>query len=186
MHISRITRLSALALLCCVAPLTSLSSADQCGCERPCPTCEKRCCSHRKHCGHLAAPPLAPVLGSAPAMMAPIVFTPVGPTALPAPYQAAPPQQPDKEVLRELMRSIMQSPAASPPPCSCNSGGNGSSAAPLAAPQPPQDNQVLDRLDRIGDALANLDGRMRTIESWDARIRALESLDARIKTLEKR
>src|SRR5262245_39216002 len=155
MRISRLTRLSGLALLLWLAPLASQGIA-QCGCDRPCPTCEKRCCVHRK-CGcHLAEPPMAPVLGSAPAMMAPIVYTPVGPTALPAPYQAAPQQQPDKEALRELLRSITQSPAASPPPCSCNNGTNGSSSAPLAAPQPHQDNQVLDSLDRFGDEYASL------------------------------
>jgi hypothetical protein len=175
MSLHRIVLVKGLLLLVGII-LVHPCSAQHCSCESPCPSCGPLCqhCQHCKSCRHrhLAAPPQAPVLGSAPAMMAPIIFTPVGPTAAPAAYP--PPQAPsDREALKDLLRSIMQSPASAPTSCMCN--GSGSSAAPagapLAAPQPPPDSPVLERLDRIANALTDLNSRLMNLE---ARVIGLE------------
>lgn len=156
-------------LLWSLQPVVCL--AQQCGCNA-CRSCQPaHCCKHHRH---LAAPPQAPVLGSAPAMMAPIIFTPVGPTAMPAAYP--PPQSsPDKEALRDLLRSMLQSPAAAPAPCSCNNGGGGSaappSAAPLSPPQPAPDNVIEQKLDQISAAVSGINSRLTSLE---ARVMALE------------
>jgi hypothetical protein len=164
---------SALALVLWSATLAPSCPAEQCGCDYGCRHC-KSCCPvcqphFRHHERKLAAPPQAPVLGAAPAMMAPIVFAPAGPTAYsaPAPYQAAPQCQggaQDREAIKELLRAVLD-----------GSSGKIAGAAPLAAPQPPPESAILERLDRIEGALLKLDGQTAdAITRLEARIRALE------------
>src|SRR6478609_10493204 len=121
----------ALSTLIAVIGLTASAAGQQCGCEHQAKpnqscNCPHHCCLHHC-CRRLEAPPQAPVLGSAPAMMAPVIFTMAGPTALPA---AAPPLPPNTDALRDLLKALMEhQPAAAPAPCSCNGAKAASPAA---------------------------------------------------------
>jgi hypothetical protein len=168
-----------LALLCG----TTSIRGQQCGCEyaaKPCSSCGCRhhCCHHC--CQRLESPPQAPILGSAPAMMAPVIFTVAGPAALPA---AAPPPPPSTDALRDLLKSIMEHPSAAPATCNC-AGGKSAAATPQLAPPQPPPSDVNDQLSRIEQNLAALHEAVLRIDSitdkklreFDARInRAIEN-----------
>src|SRR5262245_25693776 len=173
-----------MAMLIISLALQGMATAQQCGCEDAChkASCGTCSCKHCRHC--LAPAPQAPILGSAPALLAPVIFTTVGPTALPA---AAPPPQLNEEALRSLLKSLLEhpaaAPAAAPPACNCS---NGKAAAPAAAaaPQPPPDDQLNDRLNRIDQHLSQLHEALVRIDGNASD--ALRKLDGRIKQLEHR
>lgn len=164
------------ALLCAVfvvSPLSASVSLAQHSGHVPCGHHGSRCLHHgRCHC--LREAPYAPIFASAPAMMAPIVFTPVGPNAAMAPRSAAP----DRDLLRELQELLSsQRPSAAPAERECNGNGNQQSA-PLEAPQPPPDESIRQRLDRIDNQLGSLEKTLRStaeaILKLDNRLRVLE------------
>jgi hypothetical protein len=181
-----------MAMLIISLALQGMATAQQCGCEDACHKASGGacCCKHCRHC--LAPAPQAPILGSAPALLAPIIFTTVGPTALPA--AAPPPPQLNEEALRSLLKTLLEhpaaAPAAAPPACNCS---NGKAAAPAAAaaPQPPPDNSLIDRLDPLIDRLSRIDQHLSQLDEKLARIDgnasdALRKLDGRLKQLEHR
>jgi hypothetical protein len=170
---------SALAALVAWVGLAAPSAAQHCGCEhvlRPCCTCERHHHECRHHCcfKRLEAPPQAPILGSAPALMAPVIFTTAGPAALPA---AAPPPPVNTEALRELLRALDQ-PAAAPAVCSCGGAKSASPGAAMAPPQPPRDDAMTEQLSRIEQNIATLHEAVMRIDSVTAS--KLREFDARL------
>ena len=162
------------------ASYADVVAAQDCGCEQTCATCTCRKRTHR--CCRTGNPPLAPILASAPAMMAPIVFIPSGTTPSAA-VQLSPQRSPiDRAALRELLGAIDKlSPSAAPPSCRESMT---SQAAPVTPPQPPADDSVEQRLSRMDEHFAELDQAIRSIDqrAYDY----IERLDARLKLLEKK
>lgn len=145
--------------------------AQSCGCSD-----NPRCC--KKHCRY-PDPPMAPILGSAPAMMAPIVFTPVGPVANPQRPQQSP-SDAERDTIRELLRLLLEESNAFAP----------REAQPRAAAAPPVSEapRRLDEEDRLMQRLEQLDQQLRRLDRIEEMLsetaKAVIKLESRISTLE--
>lgn len=129
--------------------------------------CHNCCKKHRD-------PPFAPILGSAPAMMAPIVFTPTGPAALPdRPDAQDAPSESDQ--FKNLLKAILEASAAFAPRESASTSGD----------------LVIDRLESITTQLEAVQNKLADLESRVAEMdhhaaSAIGKLDERLKAVESR
>jgi hypothetical protein len=165
-------------------PIKFSAADDGCGTDARSEACCSHCGGQKKflrHCGCATRAPLAPILGSAPAIMAPVVFAPSGPVALPS-IQATPSRPSfDRETLRELLGVLNEiSPSAAP--SSCRNGSTSRSANPLSAPEPPAEESIEQRLGRIDQQLSRLESTVTKLDSQAADV--ISRLDARLRLLE--
>jgi hypothetical protein len=186
--------LSALVIATISIVLGGAAMAQDCSWEKPCKTCNSCSCKKRtKCCCHFESPPLAPILGSAPALMAPIVITPASTTALPNSQLAIPRQSIDRDALRDFLAALDNlNPSAAP--SSCRQSSTNRASAPNAAsapdsakaantvPQPIADETVDMRLNRMDEQLSKLEQNLKRIDEEAAK--AITKLDARLNVLE--
>jgi hypothetical protein len=84
--------------------------------------------------------------------------------------------------LLELLKALDEvTPSAAPPSCR-QSASNGKASAPKAAPEPPADESVEQRLSRMDEKLSALEKTLSKIDTQAAEL--ITKLDSRLRVLE--
>lgn len=177
---------------------SNLAAGERCQCQQ--------CVSHERHHLHhcLEAPPRGPIYGSAPAVMAPVMFVPPEANDDGLRLNRALVDQMSQIIQRSLDASKKQQAVdknndAAQAPASCNGSKAAASAAPNApadttqpggsqaahaatVPPVPQLPSTEERLTQIGTRMDTLSLQMKRLESLT--VEALETMNARLRQVE--